>query len=96
MINTTVKLSEIRTTRNGKTGSKVNVSKTITFTEDSVIVITGNKREVGTWVKGKIHFILITAAGKQIKYEWFFGGNGEHCFQVGSTKNTVECYLRVN
>ena len=96
MINTTVQLSEIRTYLNEKTASRLNVTKTITFTEDSVIVITNNKREAGTWVKGNIDFILITADGKQIKYDWLFGREDAPCFQVGNNKKTVECYRRIS
>jgi hypothetical protein len=89
-------LNEIRTYLNEKTANRVNVTKTITFTEDSVIVITDNKRETGTWVKGNIDFILITADGKQIKYDWLFGREDEPCFQIGNTmRKTVECYRRV-
>lgn len=95
MLNTTVKLSEIRTYLNEKTVDKINVTKTITFTEDSVIVITNNIREAGTWVKGNIDFILITADGKQIKYDWLFGREDEPCFQVGNNKKAVECYRRI-
>jgi hypothetical protein len=95
MLNTTVQLSEIRTYLNEKSANKVNVTKTITFTEDSVIVITNNTREAGTWVKGNIDFILITADGKQIKYDWLFGREDEPCFQVGNNKKTVECYRRI-
>ena len=95
MINTTVKLSEIRTYLNEKADIRVNIIKTITFTEDSIIVITNNTRETGIWVKGNIDFILTTADGKQIKYDWLFGREDEPCFQVGNTKETVECYRRV-
>ena len=95
MINTTVKLSEIRTYLNEKTTSKIDVTKTITFTTDSVIVITNGERQTGTWVKGNIDFIITTSDGKQIKYDWLFGRENEPCFQVGENKKRVECYKKV-
>lgn len=95
MINTTVKLSEIRTYLNEKTSEKIAVTKTITFTQDSVIVITNNTRQAGTWVKGNLDFIITTSNGKQIKYDWLFGRENEPCFQVGENKKRVECFKRL-
>jgi hypothetical protein len=39
-------------------------------------------------------FIITTANGKQIKYDWSFGSTNELCFQVGDNKKVVECYRK--
>ncbi|GEM_PF-3581446 len=95
MINTTVKLNEIRTHLNEKTSEKISITKTITFTQDSIVVLTGNIRETGTWIKGSIDFIITTAEGNQIKYDWSFGRTGQPCYIIGDDKKRVECYSKV-
>ena len=94
-INTTVVFYEIRNRLNETMPNKVSVVKAISFAKDSVFVTTGNKKEAGVWLKGDMDFIITTAEGKQIKYDWTFGSTDELCFQVGANKGVVECYRKL-
>lgn len=88
-------LSDIRSRLNETMSNKVSVVKTISFTKDSVFVTTGNIKEAGVWMKGDIDFIITTAEGKQIKYDWMSGSENELCFHVGNNKEVVECYRKL-
>jgi hypothetical protein len=94
-INSTLLLNEIRSRLNETISNRVNMVKTILFTKDSVFVTTGNIKETGVWINGDIDFIITTAEGKRIKYDWMSGSENELCFQVGNNKDVVECYRKL-